>query len=139
MSSVHSRTFTALPEHIDVNGHVNNAVWLRWMEDLAGEHWERDALPEHRDAYVWLVLRHEIDYRGNVGEGTVVTGETVIREGPRGPRFVRHFSFTDADGKELVRAQTTWVMVDKTSGRPMRIPGEVAAPFMPETGWERTS
>ena len=40
-------TFTALPEHIDENGHVNNAVWERWMEDLATAHWMRDADPAH--------------------------------------------------------------------------------------------
>ena len=137
MSNSYARQFTALPEHIDMNGHVNNTVWLRWMEDLSGEHWERDALAEHRDRYVWLVLRHEIDYRGNVGEGAEVTGCTEIREGPRGPRFVRHFTFTDAEGRELVRAQTTWAMIDKATGKLMRVPSEVAAPFMPEDGWER--
>lgn len=136
MSNRFSLAFTALPEHIDVNGHVNNTVWLRWMEDLSGAHWEAQARPEDVDQYVWLVLRHEIDYRGNVGEGAVVTGETRIRTSPRGPRFDRYFSFMDAQGKELVRAKTTWAMVDKASGRLMRVPGEVAAPFMPETGWE---
>ncbi|RJY09404.1 acyl-CoA thioesterase [Aurantiacibacter aquimixticola] len=135
MSNTYARTFVARPEHIDVNGHVNNAVWLRWMEELSGEHWERDAREEDRDLYVWLVLRHEIDYRGNIVEGEETTGETAIHEGPRGPRFVRHFTFTDTEGKELVRAQTTWAMVDKATGKLMRVPGEVAAPFMPEGGW----
>ncbi|WP_340588438.1 acyl-CoA thioesterase [Erythrobacter alti] len=137
MSNSYSLTFTALPEHIDMNGHVNNTVWLRWMEDLSGAHWEAQALPEHIDQFVWLVLRHEIDYRGNIAEGEQVTGETVIREAPRGPRFNRHFSFTDASGKELVRAKTTWAMMAKASGKLMRVPGEVAAPFMPESGWSK--
>ncbi|WP_271079285.1 acyl-CoA thioesterase [Aurantiacibacter sp. MUD61] len=136
MSNSYARTFTALPEHIDVNGHVNNTVWLRWMEDLSGEHWERQAREEDRDIYAWFVLRHEIDYRGNVTEGAEVTGLTEIREGPRGPRFNRHYSFTDSDGKELVRAKTTWAMIEKASGKLMRVPSEVAAPFMPEGGWD---
>lgn len=127
--------FTALPDHIDVNGHVNNIVWVRWMEELSGAHWEADAREEDKERFAWLVLRHEIDYRGNVGEGAVVTGITEIREGPRGPRFNRHFTFTNADGKELVRARTTWAMVDKATGKLMRVPSEVAAPFMPEGGW----
>lgn len=135
MSNTYSRKFTALPEHIDVNGHVNNTVWLRWMEDLSGEHWEAQARAEDKDQFVWLVLRHEIDYRGNIAEGEHVTGTTEIREGPRGPRFNRHFSFTDGDGRELVRAKTTWAMVEKASGKLMRVPSEVAAPFMPEGGW----
>ena len=139
MSNIFSLTFTALPEHIDMNGHVNNTVWLRWMEDISTAHWEAQALPDHIEKYAWLVLRHEIDYRGNIAEGEQVTCETVIRESPRGPRFNRYFSFANVDGKELVRAKTTWAMVDKVTGKLMRVPSEVAEPFMPEGGWSAAS
>lgn len=132
MSSTYSLQFTALPEHIDANGHVNNAVWVRWMEKLAVTHWNAQALPEHVAAYAWVVTRHEIDYRGNVAEGAEVTGLTEIREGPRGARFDRHFTFTDSNGKVLVNAKTTWAMVEMASQRLMRVPHEVAAPFLPE-------
>ena len=134
MSNRFSRTFIALPEHIDANGHVNNTVWVRWMEELAVTHWDAQAAPEHRDAYAWVVTRHEIDYRGNVTEGAEVTGETIIRDGPRGARFDRHYEFRDADGKVLVRARSTWAMVDKASARLMRVPAEVAEPFLPPDG-----
>lgn len=127
-------TFTALPEHIDGNGHVNNAVWLKWMEDLATAHWLRDADPAHVDAYAWFVLRHEIDYRGNVGEGDKVEALTEIREGPSGARFDRHFTFTDENGRELVRAKTTWGMIDRATGKLSRVPAEVSAPFVPPAG-----
>ena len=135
MADRFTHTFTALPEHIDANGHVNNAVWVRWMEDLATAHWLRDALPQHIEAFAWVVTRHEIDYRGNVGLGAEVTGLTEIRARPSGARFDRHFSFTDANGRQLVRARTTWAMVDRHTGRVLRVPAEVAAPFAPEGGW----
>ena len=99
-------------------------------EDLATTHWLRDADPAHVAAYAWVVTRHEIDYRGNVREGDQVTGTTEIREGPTGARFDRHFVFSDAGGKPIVRAKTTWAMVDRESGRVMRVPPEVAAPFL---------
>lgn len=136
MSNRFALTFTALPEHIDANGHVNNTVWVRWMEDLAVAHWEAQAAPEHRDAYAWVVTRHEIDYRGNVTEGAQVTGETIIRDGPRGARFDRHYEFRDAKGKVLVRAKSTWAMVDKASARLVRVPPDVAEPFLPPGGEE---
>jgi acyl-CoA thioester hydrolase len=136
MSNRYQLTFTALPEHIDANGHVNNAVWVRWMEDLATAHWFADADPAHVAAYAWVVTRHEIDYRGNVKEGAQVTGLTEIREGPKGARFDRYFTFTDEGGKVLVRAKTSWAMVARDSFRVMRVPPEVAAPFAPEGGWE---
>lgn len=134
MSNRFDRTFTALPEHIDANGHVNNTVWVRWMEELAVAHWDAIAPEEHRAAYAWVVTRHEIDYRGNVTEGAQVTGETIIKDGPRGARFDRYYEFRDADDKALVRARSTWAMVDKASGRLLRVPGEVAAPFLPPEG-----
>jgi acyl-CoA thioesterase FadM len=46
-------TFTAEPQHIDVMGHVNNAVWVQWMEAIATAHWEAVAAPEHQAAYAW--------------------------------------------------------------------------------------
>lgn len=131
MSNRFALPFTALAEHIDENGHVNNTVWLRWMEDLATAHWVAEADPAHVAAYAWFVLRHEIDYRGNVGLGATIEGVTEIREGPRGARFDRHFTFTDAQGRELVRARTTWAMIDRATGKLMRVPLEVSAPFLP--------
>jgi acyl-CoA thioester hydrolase len=130
MSNRFALTFAALPEHIDENGHVNNTVWLKWMEELATIHWLRDADPAHVGAYAWFVLRHEIDYRGNVGLGDQVEAVTEIREGPSGARFDRHFVFTDAAGRELVRAKTTWGMIDRASGKIMRVPAEVSALFL---------
>jgi acyl-CoA thioester hydrolase len=122
-------TFTALPEHIDENGHVNNAVWVQWMEQIATTHWLRDADPAHVAAYAWVVTRHEIDYRGNIRLGEDVACTTQIPEGPTGARFDRHVTF-EAGGKPIVRAKTSWAMVDRQTGRVMRVPAEVAAPFL---------
>ncbi|WP_126173231.1 acyl-CoA thioesterase [Altericroceibacterium xinjiangense] len=130
MSSPFTLTFTARPEDIDENGHVNNAVWVRWMEQLATAHWEAVAPPEHQRAYIWLVARHEIEYCGNIAEGESAQGSTEIREGPSGARFDRHSTFADARGKAIVRARTTWAMIDRATGKPARVPPEVAAPFL---------
>ena len=131
MTNRHTLTFTALPEHIDVMGHVNNAVWLQWMEALAGAHWAACAAPEHVAKYVWLVTRHEIDYRGNIALGESVTGETFIPDGPSGARFDRCVEFRNSAGKVIVSARSTWAMIDKASGRLVRVPAEVAARFGP--------
>ena len=127
-----SLPFTALPEHIDRMGHVNNAVWVQWMEALATAHWEAVAPPEHQARYAWLVTRHEIDYRGNIRAGESVAGETFIPAGPSGARFERHVEFRDAKGRVIVSARTTWAMIDIATGRLMRVPPEVAAPFVGE-------
>jgi acyl-CoA thioester hydrolase len=125
-----TRAFTAVPEDIDELGHVNNAVWVRWVQELAVAHWEAVAPAEHQAAYVWVVTRHEIDYRGNVSAGEVVTGETWVPEPPRGARFDRRARFTGSDGRVRVEAVTTWALLDRASGRLLRIRPEVAAPFL---------
>jgi acyl-CoA thioester hydrolase len=130
--SSYTTSITAAPEHIDMLGHVNNAVWVQWMEQVATEHWTRDADPAHVDAYVWVVTRHEIDYRGNVREGETVTARTWIPEGPRGARFDRLMDFIGPDGKVKVSAKSTWAIVDKATGRIVRVPAEVAARFVAE-------
>ena len=66
MSARFTLTFTAAPEHLDVLGHVNNAVWVQWMEAIATAHWEAVGSPEALARWVWVVTRHEIDYRGKV-------------------------------------------------------------------------
>jgi len=136
MTNRHTLAFIAEPGHIDALGHVNNAVWVRWMEEIATAHWLAAASPQHQAAYGWVVTRHEIDYRGNIGLGESVTAETFINTGPSGARFDRRVDFRNAAGKVIVSARTSWAMIDIASGRLMRVPAEVAAPFAPDEGWQ---
>jgi acyl-CoA thioester hydrolase len=122
--------FTARPEHIDELGHVNNAVWVQWIQEIAVAHWRSVADPGHDEAYFWVVTRHEIDYLRAALEGDVVTGRTWVGEAPQGARFDRIVEFTGADGKVRVRARTVWAIIEKASGRPVRVPPEVVAPFV---------
>ena len=124
------KRITATEQDIDELGHVNNAVWVRWIQDMATAHWYAVAPPEYVDRYIWVVTRHEIDYLRAVLPGETVTGRTWVGEAPKGARFDRHVEFTGADGKVRVRAKTTWAIVDKATGRPLRVPPEVAAPFL---------
>jgi acyl-CoA thioester hydrolase len=122
--------FTPTAADIDELGHVNNAVWVRWIQDMATAHWNAVAAPEHIAAYIWVVTRHEIDYRGNIGLGESVSGRTWIDAAPKGAQFDRRVEFTNAAGKAIVRANTTWAMLDKASGRLVRITPQIAAPFL---------
>ncbi|KZY58195.1 thioesterase [Erythrobacter sp. HI0063] len=124
-----TRTFTAGPDHIDVMGHVNNAVWVQWVQDMATQHWDAVARAKDREAVVWLVVRHEIDYRGNIGPGESVTGETWIEGEPKGAKSLRRVDFKGANGRVLVSAATTWAMLDRETLRPLRVRAEVLAPF----------
>ena len=93
-----TRSFIAEARHIDEMGHVNNAVWVQWIQDMATAHWDAAARPEDREQYVWLVVRHEIDYRGNIDLGQSVEGTTWIEGGARGAKSLRRVDFRDAAG-----------------------------------------
>ena len=128
--TVFEKRITAQAEDIDELGHVNNAAWVRWIQDIATAHWYATAPAEHRDAYVWVVVRHEIDYLRAAAPGETVTGRTWVGEAPKGARFDRHVEFVGADGKPKIRAKTTWAVLDKSSGRPLRVPPAVAEAFL---------
>jgi acyl-CoA thioester hydrolase len=124
------KRITAAPADIDELGHVNNAAWVRWIQEMATAHWYAVAPAAHVDAYIWVVTRHEIDYLRAAGPGETVIGRTWVGEAPKGARFDRHVEFLGDDGTLRVRARTTWAILDKASGRPLRVPAEVAAPFL---------
>lgn len=125
-----TRSFTATPADIDELGHVNNAVWVRWIQDLATAHWAAQALPAHIDRYIWVVVRHEIDYRGNLKVAESVEGRTWIDAPPTGAKFDRHVAFKK-DGRTLVEAKTTWAIIDRATRRILRVPKDVTERFLP--------
>jgi acyl-CoA thioester hydrolase len=121
---------TAGPEHIDELGHVNNAVWVQWIQEVAVAHWNSVASSAHNDAYYWVVVRHEIDYLRPALPGDCITARTWVGDAPQGARSDRFMEFTGPDGKICVRAKTQWAIIDKALGRPIRVPAEVMAPFL---------
>ena len=121
-------TFTASAVDIDELGHVNNAVWVRWVQDLATAHWAAAATPAQVAAYVWVVVRHEVDYTGNLAEGGRVVGRTWVAETAVGAKFDRYAEFSK-EGRVIVRARTTWAILSRDSLRPIRVPKEVVEQF----------
>lgn len=114
---------TVRPDDIDEQGHVNNVVFLRWVQDAATAHWRARALPADQAALVWVVVRHEIDYRRPAFLGDALAAETWV--GPASRRtFERRTRITHAaDGRVLVEARTLWCPLDATTLRPVE-PGE---------------
>jgi acyl-CoA thioester hydrolase len=120
---------TAVAADIDELGHVNNTVYLRWVQDVATAHWRAIARPQDIDRFIWVVTRHEIDYLRAVLEDETVTLTTWVGT-PKGARFDRYVEISGADGRLRARAATIWALVDTASGRAVRVPAEVAAPFL---------
>ena len=115
------QTIAVQPEDIDAQGHVNNVVYLRWVQDVAGAHWARATTPAERAAIAWVVLRHEIDYKLPARLGDQVIARTWVGENSAAT-YERHVELLRAaDGKVLARARSLWCPVDPKSGRPRRM------------------
>ncbi len=115
------------PSDIDELDHVNNVVYVRWVQEVAAAHWDMVATPSMKEDYRWVVLRHEIDYRNAAFINDTIRGTTWVGEhhGARFERFVRLISVRDQ--RVLAEAKTMWCMIDAKTGRPVRITDEILA------------
>ncbi len=124
-----SMPVTAQAADIDELGHVNNIIYLKWVQDVATAHWRAVALPEHLAAYIWVVTRHEVDYLKPTLLGETVNVATWVGE-PKGARFDRFVEIRDQNDDLRVRAVTSWALLVAETGRLVRVRPEIAAPFM---------
>ncbi|QUD87810.1 acyl-CoA thioesterase [Phenylobacterium montanum] len=115
-------------EDFDVNGHVNNVVYLRWVQEAATSHWSSRMNEAEQAAWAWVVLRHEIDYRRPLLPGETAQLRTWV--GPRrGPRFIRYVRIDGPDGEVCAQASSDWCLIDAESRRPARVPDWMAERF----------
>ena len=127
LSSTYSKTITIPDSAIDENGHVNNVIYVQWMQDIAIEHYESIAGPnpmQHLGA-TWVVREHRIEYLLPAFANEDIEIRTWV-ENMRRVRSLRKYEFIrKSDGKTFVRGETDWVCVDAKSGKPIAVPDEV--------------
>ncbi len=115
-------------DDIDGLGHANNAVYVSWLERCAWRHSQNlglDLAEYRRLDRAMAVLRHEIDYLAAAYEGQELQMATWIVESDQRLKMDRRFQLVrPEDGATLLRAKTTFVCIELTSGRPKRMPTE---------------
>jgi acyl-CoA thioester hydrolase len=110
---------------IDALGHANNVEYVRWVQDIAGAHWLAACPPAQREAYIWVVREHRIHYKQPAYAGELLRATTWVGE-TSGATSVRFTHITRVvDNVLLCEAETTWVLLDPRSGRPVRVEAEV--------------
>ncbi|HVK12182.1 MAG TPA: thioesterase family protein [Gemmataceae bacterium] len=113
------------PQDVDGLNHVNNIVYLRWVQDVAIAHWRAIAPPEDQAELIWVVHRHEIDYLSPAFPNDELILHTRVGDAV-GLRFERLTEILRAgDCKVLAKARTLWVPADPKSGRPKRVSAAV--------------
>lgn len=130
----HVRRFRVRTYEVDENGHVNNAVYLNWAEDLTADHAEAcgfgRAWSEERGG-TWLVHRHEMTYRQPAFRGDEIEARVRV-EALGGVRGRRRTTFRRvADDVGLAEVHSDWVWVRIADGRPVRLPDELLARYRP--------
>jgi acyl-CoA thioester hydrolase len=132
LSSSHERYEIKIPvtrEDIDELGHVNNIIYLRWVQEAAIAHWQFAATEEQQKQILWVIKRHEIDYKMSARLEDEIIACTWVGEAEE-LVFERHTEILRAsDRKTLARALTFWVPIDKASGRPIRVDADVRKRF----------
>ena len=114
---------------IDELGHVNNTVYLRWVQDVATAHWQAVASAASQAAIVWVVLRHEIDYKTPALAGDEVLLRTWVGMASR-LTFERHTEIRRrVDGQLLSQARTLWCPISTATGKPQRVTADLRAQF----------
>ncbi len=134
-AKVFSQRFFVPPSAIDELGHVSNLEWVCWVSRLATAHSESVGLGfagYQKLGLLWVVRRHEVDYLAEAREGEEIHGDTWIAD-VRGATSRRSTTFRrvepDGSTKLLVRAETTWAMIDIHRRRPTRVPKDLLARY----------
>ena len=116
-------------KHLDDLKHVNNVVYLQWVQDAAAAHWNHKATEQMKAEYIWVVLNHYLEYKRPALLGEQLTARTYVQNYD-GPKSERHVQILRGDTL-LVQAKTTWCLLHRSSQRPKRVPREFGDLFIP--------
>ncbi|EAQ41611.1 thioesterase family protein [Polaribacter sp. MED152] len=106
-------------EDIDDLNHVNNAIYVKWMDEVAFMHWAHLTKNQPITDTIWVVSRHEIDYKSEAFLGDEITAKTYVgnTKGVTSERFIEFYK-----GETLLaKSKTIWVLLDAKSYKPVRI------------------
>lgn len=127
-------TVRVRPEDIDELGHVNNVHYLRWVQEAAVAHWRALAPPEDQERLLWVVLRHEIDYRHAARLEDGIVARTWVGKSTR-ITFERLTEIRRAAGGQvLAKARTLWCPIDAKTRRPVQVSPRVRKIFSAAPG-----
>ena len=117
------------PSDIDHMGHVNNSVYLKWVQDAVIDYWQSVAPPEAVARHLWVALKHEISYRKPTFLQDNVVAE-VIAEKMEGARA--YFTTIVRRGQDVLsEVKSCWCCLDAVTQRPARLARDVASRFLP--------
>lgn len=132
MIPVYEHHITVLPSDIDENEHANNLCYLRWMNEAAIAHSTENGWTVQRYVDIgatWFARKHTIEYLAPSFDGDKLVVRTGVSDW-QNIRSTRMYRFVRiSDDKVVAKAETLWVFVNLSTGRPTRIPKDVTDAF----------
>lgn len=131
MDPIFRWTLDVPPEAVDDNDHVNNVVYLEWLQEAARRHAAVAGCTAATRAAgaTWVVREHRVQYLRPAFAGERLEVRTWVATMRVAQSLRRAEIVRPADGAVLARGWTDWAFVDAASGRPRPIPPEVAGVF----------
>jgi acyl-CoA thioester hydrolase len=130
-------TVAVEPQQIDAYGHVNNAVYLSWFDQVAWFHSNTLGVPLEKCIALrrgMAAVHTVVDYHRAAVLGDRLEVATWIVTCDRRLRATRCFQvLRTGDRATLARARIDYVCIDLDSGRPARFPGEFVRHYVPTT------
>ncbi|WP_298262524.1 thioesterase family protein [uncultured Lutibacter sp.] len=123
MKNIYSFSFFVKEEELDNLNHVNNINYVKWVQKASEKHWSFLTNNAFENSFVWVVLRHEIDYLASAVLGDKIEITTWVGDsyGVKSERFVEIFR----NDTVIAKAKTIWCLLDKKNMKPIRIPKEI--------------
>jgi acyl-CoA thioester hydrolase len=126
----HHHPLVVAPGDLDFMGHVNNAVYLTWVQEAVLAYWRTVAPAEAVARHLWVAIRHEITYRRPAFLDDAIAAQ-VVAEGVQGARA--YFSTLIKRGEEvLAEVKSSWCCLDAATLRPARLARDVVRRFLPQ-------
>lgn len=123
----------ALEEEADGYGHINNSIYLKWLDQCVWDHCEAVKMTPALCRELnrgFAATRHEIDYLRAAYPGDHVAIGNWVTLNDRRLRAERRFQIIRVpDGETLLRARSYYVCTNLATGRPTRMPEIFKAGF----------
>ena len=129
MNPIYQFNITVTPDVVDENGHVNNVIYIQWLQDAAVRHAQSTGCIAATTAFgaSWVVRTHHIEYLAPAFAGDTLTMLTWVANFHK-VRSLRKYKIIRASDQTIVaRAETDWVFVNAKTGRPLAIPDDIKA------------
>ncbi|BAU11764.1 hypothetical protein LEP3755_22670 [Leptolyngbya sp. NIES-3755] len=132
---VYSEDREVQPQHCDVQNHLNNVVYVQWIQEIAIAAYRSKGYTrefDEKNQIIWFVRRHEVDYLAPAFVGDMIRLTTWVERGTLSTFFRQVEFMRVSDQKMMCRSLTEWCYFDANRNRPTKIPNEIKDVFLPD-------